>query len=334
MSDTGFQDREQAVSDGADLLADSMDAILGIGGEEPQETEIVETPDEEKAPETDEKTPADKPEDSADAKDAKTEEAEADEDDYFEIAPEEEGGEPTRLKATDVFEGYQQAETLRAEIAQLKESAPAPTEYTQQLYDTVQARQSLLTELDQVKQFLQPSAPDPRLIDESSHLYDPQQYHAQLVQNQNMEAQLQLLNTQTSEAEQKIQGEQEALQAARATQENAKLREYWPEIKDQKIAEEFKADVVKYFGKYGATAEEVGSIDSALPLIVLKHAVEHLKGQQATAKAVKVVKAKPKLVRGAARNKNPQGGDKSKMYDRLNKSGSIDDAAALLESLL
>ena len=59
---------------------------------------------------------------------AKADDAGAEEDDeaFIEITPEEEGAEPVRLKVDEVYEGYQRAKQLEAELENVKTTLAAP----------------------------------------------------------------------------------------------------------------------------------------------------------------------------------------------------------------
>ncbi len=111
-------------------------------------------------------------------------------DEFFELPPEEEGGEPRRIPATEVFEGYQKAQELAAEIEEVRRSTVPPQEYDRQILETVQARGRIMQELQAYAQMLQPQQPDLELLNQASPRFNPDLYYQQVQMSQQLSQQL------------------------------------------------------------------------------------------------------------------------------------------------
>lgn len=275
-----------------------------------------------------------KAEPEAKAKDepAEAEAADDADEDYIELPPEGEGAEPSKLKLSEVLDGYKQAQTLRQELEQAKRAAPVPAEIEREIGAQVQARQQLMAVVQELYQATQPVAPDLELTNPNSPKFNPTLFHEQAAQYQQKQYERQQLQAAYAQA-QKEQAEQQGVIAqARYQREMAKALEFWPELKDKATASKVVDGVTQ---AYGFTLQEVQAIEDARVLAVLKDALAYRSGKAAQETAVKVVKAKPKLVRATARQST--GGrtaSAAQHLERLGKTGSMDDAVAALAELL
>ena len=277
------------------------------------------------------KKPADKVAEDAAAAAAKKagEEVQASstEEEFFELPPEEEGGEPRRIPANEVFEGYQRAVELEAELAEVKRTAP-PIEYDRQIYETVQVRGKLMQELTAYAHLLQPQPPNAELI-----RTDPDGYYQQTIIAQQMGQQLQAVRQQMSQLQADQTREQEALSKARFARERGKLQDVWPEV----LSNPQKAAQVRDAAArlYGIDNDTFAQTIDARFYSILKDALAYRDGLKAQQTAVKVVRSKPKLVRSQARS----GATAKQMatnsaLQRVARTHSLDDAADAIGGLL
>ncbi len=254
---------------------------------------------------------------------------------YFELPPEEEGGEPRRIPATEVFEGYQRAQELQAEIEEVRRGTVPPQEYDRQILETVQARGRIVQELQAYAQMLQPQQPDLELLNQASPRFNPDLYYQQVQMSQQLSQQLTAVRQQMAHHQNSAMREQEALTLATKSREQGKLRDLWPEVlSDPRKAHEVREKAARF---YGIDDQVFANTLDARLYAVLKDALAYRDGVRAQQTAVKVVRAKqvPKLVRASARNGNTakQQATQSAMQ-RLSRSGSIDDAADAIGNLL
>lgn len=259
---------------------------------------------------------------------AAQDEASAPAEEFFELPPDVEGGEPKRIPATEVFEGYQKAQELAAELEEVRRTAPPPQEFDRQIYETVQVRGRLMQELQAYARLLQPQAPNPEMI-----RTDPDGYYQQVQIAQQMSEQLQAVRQQFGQLQADQSREQEALSQARFARERGKLGDIWPEV----LSNPQKAASVRDAAArhYGIDNQTFATTIDARFYAVLKDALAYRDGIKAQQTAVKVVRSKPKLVRATARS-----GETSKQMavntamQRVARSGSLDDAADVIGGLL
>lgn len=264
------------------------------------------------------------------ASEAEADPQEQDDEDYFEIPSEDEGGEPQRFKASEVFEGFKRSHELETELANVKKVTPPPPDYEAALQETVQARGKYLEALQMFPHLLQLQKPDRDLVNPASEKYNPEEYAAQeqmfLENSQRISAAKQLYDQQFLAQRQ----EHATLERARATKERAALEEFWPEIKEEGFAATVQSDLERH---YGIDADTLNTVLDSRFYRIAKDALAFRKAEAATKQAVKVVKAKPKLVKGQQRT-DQKAARRSDGMARLEKSGSIDDAYDALDGLL
>ncbi len=255
---------------------------------------------------------------------------------FFELPPEEEGGEPRRIPATEVFEGYQRAQELAAEIEEVRRGVVPPIEYDRQIMETVQARGRIMQELQSYAALLQPQEPDLELLNQASARFNPDLYYQQVQMSGQLKQQLGAVRQQMQQHQAAIEREQGALSDAKKAREQSKLREMWPEVlSDPKKAHEVREKAARL---YGIDDQVFATTIDARLYAILKDALAYRDGIKAQQTAVKVVRAKqvPKLVRSTART----GANTAKQQaystasQRLARSGSLDDAADAIGGLL
>ena len=281
--------------------------------------------------------PASKAESEPDAKEpdgaAQADEAE---EDYIELAAEAEGAEPTRLKLSEVMDGYKRskelaskAEEYERQLSELRRQVPADVET--RMVEAVQARQRYIAGLQQLEQWMQPRWPSQELLNEQSAHYNPQAYRQQYEAaqqvaqlRQNMQAEAERVAAENSEVSRTIQ-------ESRAAREWTEALKVWPEIKEQTLRREVKS----WLQKEGYDDDSISRISSR-DLGILKRAYLYDKAQVAKETTAKVVKATPKLVRPQARQSTGAGrsANATQAMERLGKTGSFDDAVAALENIL
>lgn len=119
-------------------------------------------------------------------------------------------------------------------------------------------------------------------------------------------------------------------------EQQQKLFEVLPQLKDEAKREAFRKDVMDVGVKlYGVTPEEANSINDHRYMRILHDAIAYQKLKQKAASVQKQVAAKPKLVQQnrmapqAVQRRDQQG-----RFENLRKEGSIDAAAKAIEAFL
>lgn len=258
-----------------------------------------------------------------------------DEEDYLELAPEKDGEQPTRLKIAEVLDGYKKAKELSTEVETLRQqTSRMPVEVEKELGETIAARQQYLNGLQVISQLLQVPEPNIEYLNQNSPNYSPETYYAQVQQAQKSKEMLGALQAQAERARNEQTEAQKKIAEAKIAREMNSLLQAWPEFKDTKVQEKFVADAAR---EYNLTVDELKSVTSARDYQILRDALAYRASkaarETATAEAVKIVKAKPKLVRGSARQPSGKQAAYSDAMDRLTKSHSMEDGLAALRAM-
>lgn len=263
----------------------------------------------------------------------KTEAAAEEEDDYLEFV-EEDGKEPQRLKVSEVWDGYRKAKEYETELTKIRQQPIIPQEIETAIVETTKAREQYMQGLKRMVAMNQPSPPSLELVDPNSPHYNPEAYHQgvrayQVAVQRHEQAQAHL-----QELEQQQKNETEAVRAARWQRERAVLEQKWPEVFQKEAQSQIRSDLLKEYGIDDAFLSSDLTLDHRIYLLA-KDALAYRKSQAKAAEAVKVVRSKPKLIRGSARDQqSPNRRAANDARARLSQSGSIDDAAAALDGLI
>lgn len=258
-------------------------------------------------------------------------------DEYFEVEVERDGKPfKERVKAQEVWAEAQEAKRLRAERDDWQKNVVPPEQWDQEILNATHMRGQLMRQLETMRAMQQPQMPDDAMLDEDSPRFNPAQYgrlrQLALAQNQRVQ-QIEQYHAQLAQEQ---HHQLSALQSAQMQRERDKLyKDVWPELKDQKEAARTHGDLIKHYGKYGVNDGYISKFDAAAFAIV-KDALAYRSGLQAREAAVKVVRAKPRLVKGNARDTaNPNTRRSTAAYQRLQQNpNDMDAAAAALDGLV
>ena len=264
--------------------------------------------------------------------DAKAEPAAEDDEDYLEFPPEAEGKEASRVKLAEVIEKYRKADDLERQLKEAQ-NVPrwTPPEVTQQITQHVQAQQQTLAEMRKWQQYNQPQAPDPRQVDPNdanqlARYHAEQNRYLRLVEAHNG------INAEAAQIERNMQQQQSVIFSATMAREKAELLKFWPEAGEEKGASKIYADLKTH---YGLDQDIINSATDHRFYKLAKDALAFREAQAKQQEAVKVVKAKPKIISGSARSSTSAPARRSNdAFGRLQTSGSLEDAADAFEGLL
>lgn len=256
-------------------------------------------------------------------------------DEFFEIELEKDG-KPVkeRLKATEVWQKAQDYDRVAREFEDYRRSNIAPEAWDQSIMQVQQVTDDLLQQLAIQRHMLRPQQPDANLLNPESPRYNPELYGRQTIAAQQQLERYNEIGAEMKRLADAKSAREIALNRAQAERWQAKTFDIWPELRDGSEVARVRDDAVKYWGKYGATPEMLGSIHHPAFFAMLKSALAHERGKQARETAVKVVRAKPKLVKGQAKGTaSPQQAQYQSAMQRLNQTNSIEDAAAAFRAL-
>ena len=310
-----------------------------MGSDEPVQDEVIEETEVD-----DEATPVEEAEyeETDDDSDVESDDYESEDDDADEESaedddePEQAGsethtvkidGEEVSVTLDDLkrsYSGQGKIQKGMQEAAEMRKQAQAQA---QQVAQAAQAIQAMYQKVQQEGFVKPPEEPSRELFDS-----DPIGYmEAKMQYDEGMKAfneqQVQLRQQQAYAQQMQAQEQQ-----VRLTQEMEKLTEKIPEFKDPERAGKFKEDLVKTANEfYGYAPEDLQGVTDHRALMVLADAMRWRKSQANKSKAEqKASKARPVIKPQAKRTADPKRKQVQQSKSKLKKSGSVDDALALM----
>ena len=210
----------------------------------------------------------------------------------------------------------------------MQENAALEKQYKQQAQALAQQQQQVLAMYQQAQQggLQAPTPPSKELFDQ-----DPIGYmEAKLTYDEAKAAHDQQLIQLQGMQQQKAQQSQAARQAYLAEQAEV-LKQYIPEIADPEKGEKLKAGIMDAGIHYGFTPEEMAGVSDARYVRALNDARKYRQlvanKQKSQSKADGV---RPVVKAGAKKRPDGQAATRKKAQQRLQKTGSIDDALSLM----
>lgn len=329
-SNTGPMSLEQAV----DLMVQPEETTEAEAPEEVEEEQPVEDSFEEADEDEDaevEDVDPDEVEEVDDEEDDENEYEDAEEDDESEDPANDfhtvkVDGEEKQVTLEELKRGYSGQQYVQKGMQQVAE---VKKEAENAYYALMQERQNLANLVQQVQSgqnLTPPQEPDSAMFDA-----DPIGYMEAKIQYDN---QVKAYQQNMGQVQQVLQQQTEAEQIARAEyakQEAQRLVQVIPELADAGKAGKFKENLVRTATDvYGYTPEEIAGISSHRDFLVLRDAMKYremMAGKETVQNKVK--KAKPAIKPGAKKVSTKTDAVR-KQRERLKKSGSIDDALALI----
>ena len=210
----------------------------------------------------------------------------------------------------------------------MQENAALEKQYKQQAQALAQQQQQVLALYQQAQQggLQAPTPPSKELFDQ-----DPIGYmEAKLTYDEAKAAHDQQLYQLQGMQQQQAQQQQAARQAYLAEQAEV-LKQYIPEIADPKKGEMLKTEIMDTGIHYGFTPEEMAGVSDARYVRALNDARKYRQlvanKQKSQSKADGV---RPVVKAGAKKRPDGQAATRKKAQQRLQKTGSIDDALSLM----
>ena len=210
----------------------------------------------------------------------------------------------------------------------MQENAALEKQYKQQAQALAQQQQQVLAMYQQAQQggLQAPTPPSKELFDQ-----DPIGYmEAKLTYDEAKAAHDQQLYQLQGMQQQQAQQQQAARQAYLAEQAEV-LKQYIPEIADPKKGEMLKTEIMDTGIHYGFTPEEMAGVSDARYVRALNDARKYRQlvanKQKSQSKADGV---RPVVKAGAKKRPDGQAATRKKAHQRLQKTGSIDDALSLM----
>ncbi len=241
------------------------------------------------------------------------------EEDFFEFEPEKDGEQPRRVKVDEVLAAYEELPTLKKELETIRtRSTAAAPEVIKTVQENMHHRQQLIAAYDDVMALVKPKQPDPR-----QYASDPEGFREAMERFQNHSEYVASVKAEREKQMRAMAEENSVLTRAAQAKAEQEIYSFWPEMQK---AESRNAAFKEIEDLYGIPREQLIGVPDATVWRVVKDAVAFKRSQAKQAEAVKVARAKPKLVRGNARQATTGAGRQSAM-DRFAKSDRSVDAA-------
>ena len=212
----------------------------------------------------------------------------------------------------------------------MQEAAEARKQAIQMQQQMAQAAQQITAMYQQVQQqgfMAPPKEPSRELFDSDpiGYMEAKMQYDDQLKAFN--EQQGQMTQLQQYEQQQRMAQQQQMLQS-----EVEALKQKIPELSNPEQAGKFREDLVNTASEfYGFSPQDLSGVTDHRALLVLRDAMMYRKGQKARSKVdEKASKARPVIKPNAKRTADPKRKQVQKSKAQLKKSGSVDDALALM----
>lgn len=179
-----------------------------------------------------------------------------------------------------------------------------------------------------------PQEPDPSMMDSSSPNYNPLEFLEQRTRYDRTMGQLNAI-WQEREAEQhQAQAEQQKQVQSIRAQEQVKLYQALPKLKDEAKKSAFIEDIKTILPKsYGISAEEVLGLNSAAAMHIVHDALAYRKALERGKAVVKELPAKPKLEgRQRSTPMSDHARDEQGRFKALRETGSVEAADRAIEA--
>jgi hypothetical protein len=160
---------------------------------------------------------------------------------------------------------------------------------------------------------------------------DPVQYTVQRERyRQHQEAQ-QAVQSERQRLHEQMVAEQRQHLAEHIRAESARLVEKIPEWSKPEIAKVEKSRIAEYAKNIGYSEQEIGQIYDSRAVALMRKAMLYDELQSRKPVAQRKIESAPKMVTpGTPQRQNQKNSDKTRLQQRLAKTGSVQDAAALI----
>ena len=241
-------------------------------------------------------------------------------------------GEDVEVKLSELKKGYQrQSDYTRKtmEVADTRKAAEAETAKTRQ------ERQNYFDNLARFQVQLEGALQEQGKIDWDALLQsDPVEFLKQQHLSQKRQAQLQQVSAQRQQIAAQAQAEAQEAQARTVSEQHQALLDKLPDWKDDAKAKVEKSAIRDELLSRGFDEAALNNITDARAVLLARDAMLYRQMVAKASAAAKKIENLPKRVERPGNNET-QGLDKrNAAYQRFNKSGSVEDAAALFAGLI
>lgn len=257
----------------------------------------------------------------------------------------DEAPQPESVDAFEIVHGGQQHKLTRADVIKYAQQGFDYTQKTQVLADqqrSVVQRLQALAEVEQVQPHLMQSLATVKSLESQLAPYqnvdwvrianeDPIAYSQQRARYDVLQATYQRAVGEYQHVSNSVQQHTQQIKAHMLAQEDARLPDLIPEWKDEAKRSAGKAELVKYLQANGvdpAAASE--ALSTAFAVSTLEKARRYDQLVKSKADKSKQLRTLPPVTVPGAKTGSARADQEAQLKNKLRKTGSIDDAAALL----
>lgn len=299
------------------------------------ETETVEDADVEEveeAPEA-EAEPADEGDDLGESQHEETEEPDEDSElDLSQTVAVQVDGEEQEVTLDELRGGYMREAAFTRKTQELADQRREVQQEAERLQAGQQEYAQRLEVVEKVMEAVQPEKPDPEL-----RKADPQTYAEQMEAYEERQEQIEAVQAERQEALRQLQEQQAQVQQAKLEEERELLESAIPELVDPDQREDLMGQMVKTAqSTYGFTEEELSNVVDHRAIHMLHDAMRYHELVEQGKQVTETKKEKPakKMKPGSSTPSKEKDTGSSDALKRLARSGSVNDAAEVLEGML
>lgn len=325
-----------------DSAAPAIERILFPEEDKGQPTATPETEPEQSTPEA-AAPDVEEPEATEDTEDAPASDDESEDESETDDVADETPAQPAKVKVKvdgqdlevtldEALQGYSRTQDYTRKTQKLSEEKKAFEAEQNAIRAERQQIQAKLTTLE--SQYAAVQEPDwDKLLNE-----DPNAYPIVYATWQRHKDALAKVQQERLALEQRMQADAAQQFSAHVASEAQKLTAAVPEWKDAELAKKEKAAMLDFAHSLGWTDDVLGQITDHRAMLVLRKAMLFDAAEKAKAEAA--LKAKPKIEKVKTATPGPASSTKREVSEltrrkqRLSKTGSVDDAASLIELML
>ena len=324
-------------------VEEAREALLSLmepEGETPEGEEAAPTEEEESTEEIQDESLEEEPEEQASDEDVEeegTDESESEEEVLYAVTV---NGEEHTIPLDELIKGYsRQSDYTRKtqELSEQRKSIEAnQSQWNAEIQQIQTERQQYVSALQNVIENSMGNLDQFATIDWNTLKNDnPLEYITKRDEYREEQDKVRNAQYQQQQAHQTHQQESERQHHHVLQKEHGKLVEALPEWRESDTRQKLSGEIKKYAISQGYTEEEIGSLIDHRSLITIYKAMKYDKASSPSVVSKKV-KNKPRVIRaGSPRNKSDSDRGKRKVQmKRLQGSGRVDDASALLEDFI
>lgn len=241
-------------------------------------------------------------------------------------------GQDIEVTEDEVLKGYSRTEDYTRKTMQLAEQRKA---FEEQEVAAVRAeRQQYATYLDQLKTALTQLTPTEPNWEQLRAEQTPEVFAAELLHWQQTQKRIESVTAE--QAKVKAAQEEDAANGFRqyVQQEQAKLVEALPDMKEPEKAKALKASLTEFAQSRGFTPDDLGRVTDHRLILLLHDAMQFHQGKAKAPAITSKIEKSLAVSKPGSRTSPAKTDAVAAARDRLSKSGSVDDAAAAIAAIL